>query len=150
MTQPNLEFDTAAQKSCYQKVASYCDQLFGDDATASNEGPRFYLRHGTAHVTVRVDPWRGDEDSTITVGAWVIQNIKLSPPLLLYLLRENYGIGWGGFGIDADDDIFFEHTIVGSTCDKDELSNSIAAVQIYGDNYGKKIKAMWGGDTAYN
>lgn len=55
---------------------------------------------------------------------------------------------FGEFGLDPEKDIFFEHTIVGSTCDKEELRASIMASVMNSDDYDDKIEAKWGGQTA--
>jgi hypothetical protein len=64
------------------------------------------------------------------------------------LLMENGTLRFGAFGIDSEKDIFFEHTIVGSTCDKEELRASVMAVVTNSDDYDDKIVAKWGGQTA--
>jgi len=51
-------------------------------------------------------------------------------------------------GIDENGDIVFEHTIVGSTCDKKELESSVAAVLEVSDDYDDKIVERWGGKRA--
>ncbi len=55
---------------------------------------------------------------------------------------------FGAFGVDQDNDIFFEHTIVGSSCDKDELKASILAVVYTADQYDEQITQKWGGQRA--
>ena len=71
------------------------------------------------------------------------------PSLMLYLLRENYEVTCGGFGIDEEDDVFFEHSIVGSTCGKGELANSVAAVSFFADKYDDEIQRLWGGKKGF-
>jgi hypothetical protein len=65
-----------------------------------------------------------------------------------YLLQENDRMRFGSFGVDKDDDVFFEHTIVGSTCDKEEIKASVMAVVITADQYDDQIIAKWGGKRA--
>ena len=144
MSESTIEFKTAAQEKCYRRVVEYVRELFGEDARADDERPSFSLTNGSATIRISVYPW-GTNDSYITVGAWVILGVKMVPSLMLFLLRENYQVACGGFGIDKEDDIFFEHSIVGSTCDQAELSNSVAAVGVYADKYDDEIQRLWGG-----
>jgi hypothetical protein len=55
---------------------------------------------------------------------------------------------FGAFGLDVNGDIIFEHSIVGSTCDKKELESSVRAVLEIADKYDDKIVAEWGGMRA--
>jgi len=65
-----------------------------------------------------------------------------------FLLRKNDDMRFGAFGLDRDMDIFFEHTIVGSTCDKEELRATVMAVLQTADKYDDEIVAKWGGERA--
>ena len=65
-----------------------------------------------------------------------------------FLLRENDRMTFGAFGIDQDGDVFFEHTIVGSTCDKPELKTSVSSVVLIADEYDDLIVEKWGGERA--
>jgi hypothetical protein len=55
---------------------------------------------------------------------------------------------FGAFGVDKDGDIIFEHTIVGSTIDKEELKSSVKAVLSVADHYDDDIVSRWGGKRA--
>ncbi len=52
---------------------------------------------------------------------------------------------FGGFSLDADGNILFEHSIVGSTCDLNGLEESVLAVLKVADDYDDKIVPRWGG-----
>ncbi len=89
----------------------------------------------------------GDE-TMITTRAYVVTGAELTPKLARYLLYQNGGMHFGGFGVDDDDDIFFQHSIVGSTCDRKELEASVVAVLRTADEYDDRIVERWGGQRA--
>ena len=139
-----MEFKTNAQEVCYKKVASWMKELFGEVAVAHEDQPRFAVNIGSVIAGVYVYPWR-DDDVTICTRAYLVTGAELTAELLKYLLRKNANMLFGAFGIDDDDDIFFEHTIGGSTCDKNELKASVMAVGVTADKYDDEIVARWGG-----
>jgi hypothetical protein len=139
-----MEFKTEAQQAVYHKVEKYLRELFGEMAAASADRPKFIFRVGTSLTHIVVMPW-SDDDAIVAVRAYVVSGAELTPDLLHYLLRENDTMLFGAFGIDGDNDIFFEHSIVGTTCDKEELRASVLAVGYTADKYDEEIVSRWGG-----
>ncbi len=139
-----MQFKTRAHEATYRKTEQHLRQLFGEMVHVVPEAPMFVIPSGTTLTHIVVSPW-GDQDATITVRAYVTFGSDLTPDLLHFLLRENDTMRFGAFGIDADGDIFFEHTIVGSTCDKEELRASVMAVAQTADLYDEQIMQKWGG-----
>jgi hypothetical protein len=84
----------------------------------------------------------------VVVRAYVVTDVEITPELMHFLLRENNIMRYGAFGLDKDDDIFFEHSIVGSTLDKEELMASVMAVLQTADKYDDQIRQRWGGRRA--
>jgi hypothetical protein len=142
-----MDFKTAAQKACYEKVAPWMKELFGEFAIFRDDAPVVIVPLGSTYATTAVYPW-GDDDATITTRAYVVTKVELTPDLMHYLLKENDSMRFGAFGVDDDKDVFFEHTIVGSTCDKGELRASVLAVVRTADQYDDQIMARWGGQRA--
>jgi len=142
-----MQFETPAQQACYEKVAPWMKELFGEFAHFRKDVPAIGVFIGSAFAQVVVFPW-GEDDATITTRAYVVTGAELTPDLLHYLLRENADMRFGAFGVDDDGDIFFEHTIVGSTCDKEELKASVMGVVMTADRYDDEIVARWGGQRA--
>ncbi len=142
-----MEFKTNSQKVCYQKVKTWMTELFGEMAYAHEDIPSFAMGLGSAAVHVSVFPW-GNDDATITSRSYVVRSVEMTPDLMQFLLRENDTMRFGAFGIDADNDIFFEHTIVGSSADRLELKASVLAVISTADSYDDKIIGRWGGKRA--
>lgn len=139
-----MEFETEAQKICFEKVAPWITELFGGSVLRNPDRPVLGVLEGSAFAQIGVFPW-GGEDATITTRAWVVTDVELSDELLLFLLRENGGMHFGAFGLDDEGDIFFEHSIVGSTCDRKELESSVVAVLRTADEYDDRIVERWGG-----
>ena len=102
---------------------------------------------GSALVEVLIFPWN-DDDAIINTRSYVATDIELKPDLMRFLLEENAKMMFGAFGVDVNGDIIFEHTIVGSTCDKKELESSVRAVLEVSDDYDDKIIEQWGGKRA--
>ena len=142
-----MEFTTTAQADTYNKVALWLRELFGQFPCARPDLPALGLFMNSALVEVFVYPWKGD-DAVIHTRSYVVTGIELTQDLLDFLLRENAQMLFGAFGIDPNGDILFEHTIVGSTCDKLELEASVKAVLDVADSYDDHIVEKWGGATA--
>jgi hypothetical protein len=142
-----MEFDSDTQKEVYEKIKPWIGEIFGEFAVAHEDGPTFGIMVGSAYTQVGVFPW-GKAEATITARSYVVTGAELTPDLMLYLLNENDRTRFGSFGVDPEKDIFFEHTIIGSTCDKEELRASVMAVVMTADEYDDQIVAKWGGQTA--
>ncbi len=142
-----MEFETEAQKACYDKIVPWMQELFEDFLVASEEEPRFSINFGSAIAYTQVVPW-GEEDAIIMTRSFVVMDIKMTPELMYYLLRENNSLYFGGFSLDGDEDIVFEHNLIGSTCDKEELKTSVITVVKFADEYDDEIVARWGGQRA--
>jgi len=78
----------------------------------------------------------------------MVTKVELTPELMRYLLERNDSMGFGAFGVDSDGDIFFEHAIVGSSCDGNELKASVLAVAMTADTLDAETVARWGGQRA--
>ncbi len=142
-----MEFETEAQKACHEKVGPWVSELFGQSASPRDDRPVIRILQGPAFAQVGVFAW-GESDAIITTRAYVVSGALLTPEMMYYLLRENEGMPFGAFGVDTDGDILFEHSIVGSTCDKKELEASVIAVLRTADEYDDQIVERWGGQRA--
>ena len=138
-----MEFRSAAQKACYEKIVPWMKELFGEFVMLRTDAPAMAVVIGSAVAQVGVIPW-GNDDATINTRAYVVTGAEATSELMHFLLRETDNMRFGGFGLDSDDDVFFEHAIVGSTCDKPELKASVMAVVVTADQYDDKIIARWG------
>jgi hypothetical protein len=139
-----MQFESEIQKTVHAKVAGYMKEVFGEQAQARSDRPAFGVQVGSSLTHVVVAPW-SEEECVVMVRSYVVYQAELVPELLQYLLRENDSKRFGAFGVDKDGDIFFEHSIVGSTCDKGELKASVLAVVWTADQYDDIIIQRWGG-----
>lgn len=142
-----MKFDTEPQKQAYERILPWVKELFGELIGIHSESPSLLVHLGSADVHVTVWPW-GDDDATVTARSYVIIGAEVTPELMRFLLTENNQMRFGAFGLDKDGDIFFEHSIVGSTVDKEELKASILAVGYTADKYDDQIMGRWGGQRA--
>jgi|SRR5581483_1973099 len=142
-----MEFTTEAQKTCYEQVKTWMQEIFGEMAFVDEKNPTFGIARGTAQAWVWVLPW-GDDDATINVRSWVVTDAEMTLDLAKYLLQQNFNMRFGAFSIDDEDDILFSHTIVGSTCQKEELRASVMAVLSTADAQDDPITSRFGGRKA--
>ena len=141
-----MEFVSPAQQQCYTRVSIWVEEFFSHIPWEKLDEPGFGLFMGSALVEVRILPW--NEDTVINIRSTVVSGADLTPELLHFLLRQNSQLQFGAFSLSSDDNIQFEHTIVGSTCDVEELQASVFAVLDVADKYDDRIVARWGGDRA--
>ena len=144
-----MEFANEAQRSCYEKVASYLREVFGDSFTADVEFPRFGVKVGSALIIVFVEAW-GAEDAVVVTKSWLVRGADVTADLTRTLLEWNDDVLFGAFGIDSDGQIYFQHAIVGSSLDREELRTSILAVGTAADQFDDKIVERWGGSLMYD
>lgn len=142
-----MEFKTAPQQACYERITPWMHELFGDSVVTFEDEPLFIVNFGSAVASTRVVAW-GDDEALITTRSYVVTDLEITQELSYYLLRENNGIYFGRFALDAENDIVFEHSLVGSSCDQVELKHSVMTVVRLADNYDDEIVARWGGKRA--
>ncbi len=142
-----MEFLSEPQQQVYEKIAPWMREVFGAFLRERDDAPGFHVVVGSAYASIYVLPWR-DDDATVMARSYVVTNVELTPDLLHYLLRENEQLRFGAFGVDKDNDICYSHTIVGSTCDKEELQACVMAVIAMADKYDDEIVSRWGGRRA--
>lgn len=139
-----MQFETQAHENTYKRVDQFMDQIFGEMIRKVPDRPIFLLQMGTTLTHIAVAPW-GTDDAVVVVRAYVNYGAELTQELLKFLLTENANMRFGAFGIDKEGDIFFQHAIVGSTCDKEEIKASVLAVCSTADQYDERIMERWGG-----
>lgn len=142
-----MEFQTTEQQICYDRITPWMQDLFGGSVLKFEDEPLFVINFGSAVASTRVTPW-DEDDALITTRSYVVTDIDITPELTYYLLRENNGIHFGRFALDAENDIVFEHSLVGSTCDQLELRYSVTTVIKLADAYDDEIVTRWGGKRA--
>jgi hypothetical protein len=142
-----MKFDSDAQKKTYEKILPWMQEAFGDFAGQRKEVPEFGVLVGSAFAQTSIYPF-GENDAVVSTRAYVVTGADLTPDLMHFLLRENDRMTFGAFGLDEEGDIFFEHSIVGSTIDHEELKASVSSVVLIADEYDDLIVEKWGGQRA--
>ncbi|MEM8542974.1 MAG: YbjN domain-containing protein [Cyanobacteria bacterium P01_H01_bin.119] len=142
-----MEFKTETQKACYERIKPWMQDLFSEAVVTFEDEPLFIINFGSAVASTRVITWSEDE-ALITTRSYVVTDVEITPDLTYYMLRENSGIYFGRFALDSENDIVFEHSLVGSTCDQVELKHSVMTVIQLADDYDDEIVARWGGKRA--
>lgn len=142
-----MEFKSLAQKVSYERITPWMNELFGESVVVFEDEPLFIVNFGSAVASTRVVPW-GDDEALITTRSYVVTDVEVTPELSYFLLRENNGIYFGRFALDSENDIVFEHSLVGSACNLIELQHSVMTVIRIADDYDDEIVTRWGGKRA--
>lgn len=142
-----MEFETVAQQTCYEKIAPWMENLCEGSVMRLDDEPVFISNFGSAVASTKVLPW-GEDEALIVTRSYVVTDVEITPDLTYYLLRENDSLYFGRFALDSENDIVFEHSLIGSTCDREELRTSVLAVVEFADEYDDEIVAQWGGQRA--
>jgi hypothetical protein len=131
------------------KVQTYLQQIYGPnyDSTVVELDDSFIVRRGSAAVHVTITPL-GSGDCIIRSMAYVVQGARLTPDLLLGLMRQNAKTWFGAFGIMFDNTIVYTHTIAGVNLNANELRKSVATVAFMADDSDDKIRRIAGGKRA--
>jgi hypothetical protein len=140
-------FQNDAQRLAYERVRSFMEQQWGRFGSHPTQ-PYFALDRGSARAVVRIDPWH-ERDAIVRVISWVVTGARTSDASLLrFLLECNHTALFGAFGLDPEGDVFFTHSMVGSTLDQEELVASVESVLEIADQYDDEIQRRWGGMRA--
>ncbi len=142
-----MKFKTSGQEEIYNRILPWMHELFGESLVVFEDEPLLIVNFGSAVASTRVVPWYKDE-TLITTRSYVVTDIQITPELSYYLLRENNSIYFGRFAYDAENDIVFEHSLVGTACDRLALNHSVITVVRIADTYDDEIVARWGGQRA--
>ncbi len=137
---------TPVQQHTLDKIETWIQEFFSDVPWEPLDESGFGLFMGSAWVEVKICSWK--EDAIINVSSKVVSGATPSSELFRFLLTSNDELTFGAFSINAQGDIRFQHTIVGSTCDPEELVASIHAVLEISDEYDDRIVEIWGGQRA--
>ncbi|MCC7479335.1 YbjN domain-containing protein [bacterium] len=142
-----ITFENDTHKQIYEKMVENMRELFGEYCSMHPDYPRVDLQYGSAFVVTICLPWNhdGKEDAIVRTRCYVVTGAELRAELLEWLLKQNYNVRFGAFGIDDENDIFFQHTIVGSTMEKEELRAMVMAVIWTSDESDDEITSRWGG-----
>jgi hypothetical protein len=137
----------STHQAIFDKISKWIKEIFGDFANRHPEAPLYTIHMGSAIVFVGLHPWT-ETEATVNARAFVVTGVEITSELMEFLLKANNNMRFGGFGLDDDNDIFFEQTILGSTCDREELKSTVMAVLSVADQMDDEIVSRWGGMRA--
>jgi hypothetical protein len=139
-----MELQSRVAQEVHARVAFWIAKLFGDSAKLCNGGGAYRIHFGSAFVEVSVTPW-GDKEAVVVARAPVVSATDVTPELMHYLLRKNADTRFGAFAIGDSGDIELRYSIVGSTCQEQELRASVQYLMLAADLCDDEIVARWGG-----
>jgi hypothetical protein len=142
-----MDFESQVQRDVHARVGTWMKEIFGEQAAPLAGGPGYRARFGSASVDVAVSAW-GDNEAVILARAAVVSGATINAELMRYLLDKNCEVRFGAFGVDKNGDIVFQHAIIGSACQKEELKTSVQQVMLVADLSDEQIVARWGGHRA--
>jgi len=123
------------------------EEHFGAIADADRNVPRYWLTVDSAQTRISELPF-DESKSVIEVYSAVVQEIKTTPELMRHMLTKKADMLFGAFSIDEDGDVIFRHTIMGNTCDKEELQAAVLAVASTAEREDDEIIAKFGRQRA--
>jgi hypothetical protein len=138
-------FEHAVQEETFSKVKEYLGELF-EDPYHDPENDHFYVRYGTTVLEISVEPY-GSEEAVVTIMSYCVQDVEMEEDLLLGLLELNHQLLCGSFSV-VGNDIFFAHSLFGSSLEPRDLLRAITSVATLADDYDDRIVARYGGQTA--
>ncbi len=142
-----MKFKTAAQQACYEKIEPWVADICQSQYIPPSNLPIFVVPAGSANAMIEVLPWGADE-SVIMAWSYVVTGAEITPELMRFLLDQNFDLQFGSFSLDKDGDIRFQTSLIGSSCDQNELKTSVTSVLEAADEYDDRIIKIWGGKRA--
>ena len=138
-------FEHSVQEETFRKVKEYLGELF-EEPYHDPENDHFYVRYGTTVLEISVEPY-GPEEAMVTIMSYCVQDVEVEDDLLLGLLELNHQLLCGSFSV-VGNDIFFAHSLFGSSLEPRDLLRAITSVATLADDYDDRIVARYGGQTA--
>jgi hypothetical protein len=139
-----MEFASPTQQACYERVAGYLREIYGERLVVDGASPAFGVREGSAWVNVSIRAPR-DGGPVVVTRAWVVGGTDLTPAFLHSLLAESGRPELGAYGLDGDDDVYLEHALPGQDVTLEQVRASVTAVALEADRADDAIVARFGG-----
>ena len=139
-----IRFASEGHRSTYERIARYAAELFGDMASFEPRRPVLFVQHGSAIVSVAVNPLK-IHSSVVTCYSWVVTEPRLTQDLRHYLLTTNYRLALGGFALDGDGDVVLKHVLLGDRLTEYEFKTALITIADLADEYDDEIVERFGG-----
>ena len=139
-----MDFVSPAQRACYERVAGFLRELYGERLLVDTTAPSFGLRSGSAWINVWVRPGPST-GPVVTIRAWLVTGTDPTPDFLHHLLSEPARPVFGAYGLDASGDVYLEHSLLGEGVTLDQVRASVESVAAEADRADDRIVARFGG-----
>jgi hypothetical protein len=139
-----IRFASEGHRTTYELVARFAGELFGTAAQADPRRPLIFIQHGSAIVSVAVNPIE-IHSSLVECYSWVVTEVPPTDELPAYLLTTNYRLPLGGFALDGDGDVVLKYVLLGDTLSEAEFKTALMTVAELADEYDDEIVGRFGG-----
>jgi adenylate cyclase len=125
-----VEFETDAQRSCYETIQGWVQQMFGESAATLPDQAAFSLPLGTAGVVVSVQAM-GEDEACVDLWTWPISDGAVGDDGLRRMLEMNAGYRFGALNLQSNGSVVFEYVVHSprSTSRRSARSRTCLAVQ---------------------
>jgi sensor domain CHASE-containing protein len=119
-----MQLEQQAHADLYARVSGYLRQAFGELAEANEEFPSWVVRIGRKPVLVSVAAV-GDDSALVDLWTWVGHGLVVTPEVAQYLLTQNASCRIGALGVDDEDSIVFEHSLMSEGVNNEVLARVV-------------------------
>jgi hypothetical protein len=142
-----IKFASEGHRSTYALVRRYAGEVFGDGARFDPRRPLIFVQHGSAMVSVAVNPIE-IHSSLVECYSWVVTSPRMTDELTHFLLAENYRLPFGGFALDGAGDVVLKYVLLGDTLSEEEFKTALVTITEVADEYDDVIAERFGGYRA--
>lgn len=145
-----MKFIGPHHQEMYEKIHTFLRELLGGRFMKLEDNPVFVIPRGSTYIHLFVTPINEDEDEKIVLQfiTPLVKDIELTKEVLHFLLRYNHSNSLGSFGLDKDEWITLNHTLIAETCSQEELGIIVATISSTADDMDDLIIQKWGGSRA--
>lgn len=113
----------------------------------------FQVQHGSTACAISVRDW-GDGHTLVRLMAPVLRDAPASPELFRWVTTEGQYYRFGTMtAVEHDDgtvDLYFDHTLLGTFLDEDELMVAFGAVITTADALDDELEERFGGKKLFD
>ena len=140
---PVMPFESESQREAYERLRAAFQELFPSLRERIHAIGYAYEVDGTT-ATSTLAPW-GAGDTIVANRCYLAGAVPMSEDLLRQLAAWSEDGRFGFFGVDAADNVYFEHQLAGSTATKDTLGRSISQVHATAMARRDEVRTRYGG-----
>ena len=111
---------------------------------------RYALRQGSTKVFIVPMQWTGGQTLVKLFAPVSMAITQISPELTRFLAEKNGELLFGKFSLDSKNKaIWYEHVLLGTSLDADELFSAVVAIALTADQYDEQVRALSGGKSLF-